>query len=350
MQENCITSKKGCPICNKLRQNSHSPWLYEINQKIIDNTRDLIITERKIIERKQKSNTNKSGILTHYEKYYKYKCNKCGYSDGWKVESSIKSGQGCACCSIPAKVVVSGVNDIPTTDPWMIPYFQGKEQEASLYTAGSMKKLNFQCPDCGKIRKKKIAIGTLKINKGIGCECSDSISYPEKFFTSVLEQLNISYYREFLFKGYKYRYDFICYSQEKNQLFIVETDGGLGHGNVGWDKTIQTSRKLLLRDLDKMILALSYQVPVIHVDCTKSDKEYIKNSILSNENLKKYIDCKNINWDMCDQFATKNIVKEICLEFNQIQDIEYLSKKYKIHKATIKKYIKKGYEYKWITK
>ena len=53
---------------------------------------------------------------------------------------------------------------------------------------------------------------------------------------------------------------------------------------------------------------------------------------------------------MCDQFATKNIVKEICLEFNQIQDIEYLSKKYKIHKATIKKYIKKGYEYKWITK
>ena len=182
VQENCITSKKGCPICNKLRQNSHSPWLYEINQKIIDNTRDLIITERKIIERKQKSNTNKSGILTHYEKYYKYKCNKCGYSDGWKVESSIKAGQGCACCSIPAKVVVSGVNDIPTTDPWMIPYFQGKEQEASLYTAGSMKKLNFQCPDCGKIRKKKIAIGTLKINKSIGCECSDSISYPETFF------------------------------------------------------------------------------------------------------------------------------------------------------------------------
>ena len=83
-----------------------------------------------------------------------------------KRESDIVRGRQCACCN--NKIVIKGINDISTTASWMIPYFPGKEQEASLYTAGSMQKLNFQCPNCGKIRKKKIAIGTLKINKSIG--------------------------------------------------------------------------------------------------------------------------------------------------------------------------------------
>ena len=100
--------------------------------------------------------------------------------------------------------------------------------------------------------------------------------------------------------------------------------------------------------MDKTILALSYGIPIIRIDCIKSDKEYISNNIINNNELKEYIDIINVNWDECDKFAMKNIVKTICYEFNNNNDIIYLSKKYKIHPRTIQTYIKKGTKYGWI--
>jgi hypothetical protein len=346
MQENAIKNNRGCPNCNKIRQKTVAPWKYEVGQRLVDDNRDLTITDRKVVEREQSSNTCVNGIATHLEKYYKYKCNICGYDDGWKVESSLKLGQGCACCK--GTVTVPGINDIPTTAPWMVDYFQGGYEEAKLYTRYSGVKLNFKCIDCGKIRTKKIAISTLYTSRSISCECSDKTSYPEKFFSSFLNQLHIPFEREFTFVGYKYRYDFIIYSIKKDRLFIVETDGGLGHGNISWSQDIQESRNLFLRDMDKTILALKYNIPVIRIDCFQSDKDYISNNIINNDELKGYIDIVDIDWDECDKFALKNVVKEICTEFNTINDIDYLSKKYKIHPATIKTYIKKGEKYGWV--
>ena len=349
IQEKGIKENNGCPICNKIRQKTNTPWLYKVGQKIIDDKRDLIITDRKVITRTQKSNTTINGYSNHFDKYYKYHCNLCGYDDGWKLESALKAGQGCPVCCSPSKIVVTGINDISTTDPWMIPYFQGGYEEAKLYSKGSNTRLNFKCPDCGKIKSKKIAISTLYSSRSIGCECSDKTSYPEKFFASFLNQLHIPFERQFVFKGSKYRYDFIIYSIKKDKLFIVETDGRLGHGELTWGgKDIQKSRESLLRDMDKIIFALSYKVPVVKIDCSISDKNYISNSISNNIELKEYIDFDTINWDECDKYAMKNIVKEICYEFNDNNDIEYLSKKYKTHPATIKIYINKGKEYGWV--
>ena len=230
----------------------------------------------------------------------------------------------------------------------MVSYFQGGYNEAKLYSRGSDKKIYFKCPDCGKIKNKMIHISTLYLTKNISCECSDKISYPEKFFTSILNQLNLPFEREFVFYGYKYRYDFISYSIKKNRLFIVETNGGLGHGNLTWNKDIQDSRKALLRDFEKIILSLSYNIPIITIDCMKSDKNYIKNSILNNKELLEYIDVTSINWDECDKYAMKNIIKIICEDYNLQHDMNYLSNKYKIPILRIKSYIKKGKQYGWI--
>lgn len=38
------------------------------------------------------------------------------------------------------------VNDIPTTSPWMIPYFQGGEEEAKKYKNQSHQKITPICP------------------------------------------------------------------------------------------------------------------------------------------------------------------------------------------------------------
>ena len=67
----------------------------------------------------------------------------------------LSSNQGCACCH--SLVVVPGINDIPTTDPWMISYFQGGYDEAKRYTHGSEQKIHPVCPECGRIKDKAIS-------------------------------------------------------------------------------------------------------------------------------------------------------------------------------------------------
>lgn len=346
MQESGIKYGNGCPVCNKIRQKSVSEWKYEIGQRIKDDGRDLIIIDKEVRIRPQSSSTCVSGTTVHYEKYYKYHCNICGYNDGWKVESSINAGQGCACCN--STVVVEGINDIPTTAPWMVKFFQNGYNEAKNFTKSSNNELYFRCPDCGKIKSKKMKISTVYYMKGIGCECSDGISYPEKFFANFLNQLHIPFEKEFRFIGNKYRYDFIAYSIKKDRLFIVETDGALGHGNYSWGKKdIKKSRELFLRDMEKTITALSYGIPVIRLDCLMSDKDYISNSIINNKELKEYLDIKNIDWNRCDEFALKNLVKIICLDYRKNKDIKYLAEKYKLCTSTIKNYLKKGSIHGW---
>ena len=58
------------------------------------------------------------------EKWYKYKCLKCGNED-WILETALCDNQhiGCNVCSTRPKKVVPGINDIPTTAPWMAKYF-----------------------------------------------------------------------------------------------------------------------------------------------------------------------------------------------------------------------------------
>ena len=282
-------------------------YYYEVGE-IIDNIQ--IIARRK---------NPKTGV-----KEYKIKCLLCGYDmskhiayrnqklfkDKWRLENNIVQGKRCPCCCEPSQITVPGINDIPTTAPWMITYFQGGYDEAKMYTKRSSKYIYPKCPDCGRVKTSPVEISNLYHNHSIGCICSDKTSYPEKFFAEFLNQLNIPYEREFTFTGYKYRYDFIFYSVKKDELIIVETDGGIGHGGRTWSKSIQDSRKSLLIDFDKEILALSYGVPVVHIDCIKSDIDYISNNILNNDKLRDYIDISNVNWEECDKFATSNLHKK----------------------------------------
>ena len=133
-----------------------------------------------IIDRFVEKSNSKNG---HLIKKYKYKCNKCGYED---VRNENQIGRACmACYKIPRKVI-AGINDIPTTAPWMIPYFVGGAEEASNYNARSNKKIFMKCPYCGKITKVKKSINKLYYSKGFLCECSDNISFPNKFSYELL--------------------------------------------------------------------------------------------------------------------------------------------------------------------
>lgn len=211
----------------KTTKGKFSDFKIEIGNHIKDKKRDLVILDRKRV------NTQKY----QYRKMYQYKCNVCGYQNGWLEECDILHHKtGCSCCS--NTTVVEGINDIPTTDPWMIPYFQGGYNEAKQYTHGSLYKINPVCPICGKIKRKKISICQIYKCGCIGCICNDGISYPEKFFISILEQLHINYLYQISKKDFswigKYYYDF--YLIDYN--CIVETHGMQHYVDTNWSKKI----------------------------------------------------------------------------------------------------------------
>ena len=71
----------------------------KLYSRIKDTKRDMLIIDREY--RKDYKGQNK--------KYYKYKCNNCGWNEGWIEESNLLHGKGCACCR--GYVVVEGIID-----------------------------------------------------------------------------------------------------------------------------------------------------------------------------------------------------------------------------------------------
>lgn len=251
-------------------------------------------------------------------------------------------GSGCPVCS--NYTVMQGVNDIPTTDSWMIPYFQGGYDEAKLYTSGSMKKIYPICPDCGRIKHKPMLIRNIRNRHSIACVCSDGVSYPNKFAYAFLNQLPIvNWEPEYSPTWAKpYRYD--NYFEYKGQKYILEMDGGIGHGN----KKIRFSERDvdgLQTDRYKETLAYAHGIHIIRIDCLHSDREYIQRNILNNEILMNIVNnsCIEIDWDYCDIYAHKNILKDVCLTWNngEVSVVE-LTKIFKLSKCTIRSYLKQG--------
>ena len=155
---------------------------FKIGDEIKDEGRDIVIMDKEYREIKY---TN--GKPINY-KWYKYRCNKCGWDEGWIVESALFKKQGCSCCS--NRTVVENINSIWTTNRWLCSLGLS-EKDAKTHTRGSHDKVFVICPKCNK--KKEIRISDMYNSKSICCSCSDKRSYPEKFMMSVLDQLGVEY-------------------------------------------------------------------------------------------------------------------------------------------------------------
>ena len=140
-----------------------------------------------------------------------------------------------------------------------------------------------------------------------------------------------------------YRYDF--YIPKYN--IIIETHGAQHYNySKGWN----SGKSQEIIDKKKKTLALKNNITdYIELDCRKSDKEYIKDSILNSE-LINYFDFNKINWDKADEYATNNLIKEVC-EYYELHKNDILmkdiAKKFNITMPTLKKYIKKGEKLGW---
>ena len=318
-------------------------FYYNIGDKIIDDKRSLIITDQ-VFKERIGSKGYKENI-----KHYKYTCNKCGWTEGNIEEYDLKEGRGCSCCS--GDTLVEGINDIPTTAPWMIPYFKGGYDEAKLYSRRSMKRVVPICPDCGRIKSKSMTVDKIFSKHSIGCSCGDKTSYVEKFMFSVLEQLRI----DFVYQAdisvlnwcKAYKYDFAIL----NQQCIIETHGAQ-HYEDGFEKM---GRRRLKdeqeNDRQKEQLAKDNKfINYIIVNSRNATLEWMKTNIM-NSNLPKLLnfDEFDIDWLRCHEFACKNIIKEVCTykkNYPELSTVE-IGRVFKISANTIGNYLKKGNLLNW---
>ncbi len=313
-----------------------SGFKIDLNETFKDDKRYLTI-----IDREYRIRINKDGYKQKL-KYYKYKCNKCGYDEGWILECNLLKGINCACCS--GQTTITGINDIATVAPWMIKYFQNPE-EAKLRTCQSATKIYPICPYCGRVRNKEIRISNIYNSKSIGCSCGDGQSYPNKFMFSLLEQLKINFESEYCPKWSNLKkYDF--YFMIKNKEYIVEMDGG-------WHKkdnslSGKTKEESIAIDEYKDLKAKENGIEVIRIDCKKSNIEYIKGNILKS-NIIDLFDLSNINWNKCEEFALSNRVKIACeyKKNNPNMTSSEIGRIMNLHCRTIAKYLKKGTELGW---
>ena len=119
-----------------------------------DKKRDLTIIDR---EYRLKERTDREGRKSvTYFKWYKYRCNKCGYDEGWIEESKLLHGTRCSCCCQPAKILVPNINSIGVTNPELIQYFKDKD-EAFKHLKGSKDKVILKCPICGQEKEEMVS-------------------------------------------------------------------------------------------------------------------------------------------------------------------------------------------------
>jgi len=324
----------------KLLEKHTSEFKISIGETFKDNKRDLLI-----IDREFRDNPNNKG---KFLKWYQYKCNKCGYENGWIVESNLFSGIGCACCGSNLKTVVEDINDIPTTAPWMVKYFQGSYDEAKLYTKSSASKIYPICPDCGRIKDKLIKICNIHIRHSINCPCGDGQSYPNKFMFALLEQqVNICFEAEYSPYWIKpKRYDFYFYFKLNDIEYIIEMDGKWHKKDNGLSGQTKEESKFI--DDEKDRLAKEHGINVIRINCEESTLEQIKNNIIKSK-LCVLFDLSKVDWLKCEEFATSNLCKKVCdiKNTNPYMTVNEISKITKLERSTIINYLNKGTTLKW---
>lgn len=311
---------------------------YEIGQEINIGNFHAIITNRYIDKK--------------YKRYkrYDYKCLACGYNGKDKDERCIDLGCKCSCCS--NKVVVPGINDINTTHPEYVKYFQNGKKEASRYHKNSRDLIYFKCPVCGRIKKTPMTISDIIRYKGFKCVCSDGISIPNKFIYKFAEELNDTLQIKDFKNEFKLDdkfYDMWILNNDNTEL-LIEMDSGLNHGDI--IKKHHPGKilncKLFVNDMQKDQIAEYHNYHLIRIDCYKSEFDYIKEQITSSE-LSTLYDLSMISWENILKFISSNLVKEICeykINHPHLFPSE-IAQNFSVSDVTVRKYLKMGNDLGW---
>lgn len=211
-------------------------------------------------------------------------------------------------------------------------------------------KLEWDCPECNNTFKESPC--NIMSNR-LSCPfCSDGLSYPNKFMYNSLYQIKDDLdflereynpdWCKFDFKGNERYGKYDVYFGINGQKYIVEMDGGLGHGNKTHTNSVLTQDELLLIDSIKDKLAEDQGIKVIRIDCnykTDDKYEYILNNIL-NSDLKNIVDLSKIDFDLSNKNSVNSLIVKVGELWNQGLTAGQIRKELKIGEGTVTSYLK----------
>jgi hypothetical protein len=260
-----------------LGENITREFKFEIGERLIDDKRDITIINRKKIKGKGK--------------YYKYKCNRCGFDCGkhysikeqiyknefWILEHDLKfSRSGCSCCSSAPKIVVENINSIYNTDKWMIPYMS--EECAKTHTHSSKDKIYPLCTNCGMVKETPIEIWVIYQNRSIGCGCMkyNRSRYKKNFKREkdidMMQSKNTSVNKIIIEEDFAY---IIIPSKNGNDKVKINKEHVNKIKNYRWNLNISgnvvTKKRLVIRHLSNFILGKEEYYNIKHLNNDKLD-------------------------------------------------------------------------------
>lgn len=317
------------PAIGNIIKKRNLDYIYNIGDTIDVEKNTLIVLDRKCDGRKQ----------------YYLECLTC-HTKAWYTENHIitaKSNYICGTCG--QHRYKEGFNDIPTAASWMIPYFQGGEEEAKQYSIHSTHGIYPICPTCGKISPVKRKINLIFKNKGFVCDCQLYGSYGEKLVGEVLKQNNIEYIHD---KALEWtndkRYDYIL----NKYHIIIEVDGEYGHGFYQKWKSYEQSEKEFEEDEYKNNLASQNGFNVLRLVYLHEYKTEFIDEIKTG--LPKLF-WEKTNWDKAILNVLHKSKYDICIEYEGSDKsclfMDYLCQKYEYSEASIRKILRFGNENGW---
>lgn len=262
-------------------------------------------------------------------------------------------GGRCYCENNGVNRLIVGFNDINTTRPDIAKCLHNKE-DAFKYTMHYKGKLEWDCPECSNTFKESPSNIT---SNRLSCPfCSDGVSYPNKFIFNSMVQIedDLDFLEReprlgwcmFNFKG-KQRYGiYDIYFGIGGKEYIIEMDGGLGHGNKVHKNSELSQEDLLQVDMIKDNLAKEQGIKVIRIDCdykTDDKYSYILNNVLNSE-LKDIIDLSKIDFDLSNKNSVNSLIVKAGELWNEGLTAGQIRKELKIGEGTVTSYLKTASE------
>lgn len=264
----------------------------------------------------------------------------CTKSHKWRTtpDKILNRHDGCPYCS--GKYAIIGETDLWTTRPDIAMLLKNSE-DGYILKEHSHKKIDFICPICDSV------INAFVLNvcrQGLSCKiCSDGVSYPNKFARALLGQLHVSNIIYEYAPDWVKPYIYDNYFEYNGKKYILEMDGGIGHGHYSYDfdgTDIIGSE----RDKYKDIQALNHGILLIRIDCDYKNKnrfEYIKNSIMDSK-MSSIFNLSSVDWNVCNQLSLCSLVKTVSDFWNGGLGIQDIIEKVPYSRTTIRKWLKQG--------
>lgn len=307
---------------------------YDIGEIIDRKYGKLLIKEQKHLKNKNSSTS----------RGYNVTCLICGYNFDI-TEGHIDEGNGCSVCS--GHIGLNGYNMMADTHPHIATLLLNPD-DGHKYKIKSNKKLDWKCPYCGEIIYNKRPYEVEQ--NGLCCpNCSDGISYPNKFIRNILTQIGVDFESEKRFDWCIFNkfqsneqtygiYDIVI----EDKKLIIEMDGGLGHGKSIHSKSKITIEESLYKDKIKDKLAKEHGYKIIRIDVSynnnKNRKQICKNQILYSE-LSSIFDINTVDWDKADIESNVSNFTESYKYWNYGWGTRDISKKLNIDLSTVINYL-----------